>query len=263
MKITLGVSIIAAILLVFFTNCSGGGEVDSNSPENLLKAFKNAVEANDKVKAQPLCTNEYWNEKRDSGKHFFKQAARKKFQMKKNEVKIQGEKAVIVTDIVRDGKVIDQVFFYCIKKNDKWLLDGMDENKNHIAHYLDGKLPGRFYLEDYPGDKELEALGAKLAEIARPLKEAAEPAQQEPLINSSGLQSDPAIYSKLRLLREVGQLNLKVVATHMVTPVHRGAIVIHDETGKEKVFIYVAKESGGWKLLSCTSGWLSAESMLR
>ncbi|MCP5107027.1 MAG: hypothetical protein GY950_26820 [bacterium] len=263
MKKILGVSMIATLLLVFFSNCSGGGEVVPNSPGNLLKAFKNAVEADDKVKAEPLCTKEYWNEKRDSGKRFFKQAGRKKFELKENEVKVKGDKAVVVTDIIRDGKVVDQVFFYCIKNNDQWLFDGMDENTGHIGYYLDGKLPGRFYPEDYPGDKELEALGAKLAEIAGPLKETVEPAQQEPLIKTSGIESDGTTYSKLRLLREVGQLNLKVTATHMVTPIDRGAIVIHDETGKEKVFIYVAKVAGGWKLINCTTGWLSAESMLR
>jgi hypothetical protein len=262
-KKILSISIIATFLIFFLGNCSGGGEVKPDSPGNLLKAFNNAVEANDEAKAEPLCTKEFWNEKRDSGKRFFKQAARKKFETKENEVKSQGEKSVVVGDIIRDGKVVDQVFFYCIKQNGQWLFDGMDENHNHIAFYLDGKLPGRFYPEDYPGDKELEALGAKLIEIAGPLKEAADPEQQKTLIDSLGIESDPSTYSKLRLLREIGQLNLKVTATHMVAPIDRGAIAVHDETGKEKVFIYTAKTPGGWKLIECTTGWLSAESILR
>jgi hypothetical protein len=264
MKKILGILIIATFLLVFFSNCSGGGEGDASSPGNLLKAFQNAVEDNLTEKAEPLCTQEFWNEERDSGERFFKQAVRRKFELKEKEVKIKGDKAVVASDIIRNGKVVDLVFFYCIKKNDKWQFDGMDENEKHIAYYLEGKLPGRFFPGDYPGDKELEDLGAKFIEIAGPLKDAAEDAvKQGTILKTSGIELDGSTYSKLRLLREIGQLNLKVTATHMVTPIARGAIVIHDETGKEKVFIYVFKESGAWKLIGCTTGWLSAESMLR
>lgn len=47
----------------------------------------------------------------------------------------------------------------------------------------------------------------------------------------------------------------------MVDSIERGAIVIKDESGKEKVVINVAKEADGWKLVNCIT-YLSEESFL-
>ncbi|MCP4156801.1 MAG: hypothetical protein GY757_54310 [bacterium] len=248
--------------VAYLIGCSGGA-VQPTSPDNLLILFTAAMDANDETKAESICTKEFWNEKRNSGKRFYKQANRKKFQLKKNDTRTKGDKAVLVVDILREGKVVDQVFFYTFAKNNRWLIDGMDENRRHVDLYLEGSLPGRFYPADYPADKELEELGAKLIGIAGPLKEAVtDPEKQKTLLNGVLTGAPGVLFNQLRLLREVGQLKLKVVSTHMVDSVKRGAIVIHDESGKEKVFIYVAKEAGGWKLVNCHSGWLSAESIL-
>jgi hypothetical protein len=263
MKINSSILIAITFLFFFIVNCAGSGESKPTTPGNLLKFFANTIENNDKAKAETLCTKEFWKEKRDSGQRIFKQAVKKKFLVKEKEVKIKDKKAVVISDIIRKGKVVDQVYFYCINKDGLWFFDGMDENRGHIAFYLEGKLPGRFYPDDYPGDKELEALGAKLTEIAAPLKEATAPEQQETLLKGVFSGDTGRLYSELRLLREIGQFKLKVAATHMVPSIGRGAIVIKDKSGKEKAFIYVSKEAEGWKLVNCTTGWLSAESLLR
>ena len=262
MRLKLSVSLVLFALLAYTTGCSNAG-VKPTSPGNLLTAFANALSAGDEAKAETLCTKEFWMEKRDSGKGFFKQAVRQKFQLKKSDVQLEEKRAVVTADIIRNGKVVDQVFCYAVDVNGQWLFDGMDENKNHVAYYMKGDLPGRFYLADYPGSKELEELGTKMIGIARPLQEAAaDPAKQEPLLKGTLVGNPGKIYSQLRLLLEVAPLELKVVSTHWVDSIRRGAIVIHDETGKEKVFIYVAKEAEGWRLVNCHTGWLSAESIL-
>lgn len=254
--------VITTILIVYVTGCSAG-PVEPNSPENLLKLFNAALDANDEAKAEGVCTKEFWNEKRDSGRRFFKQVQRKKFQLDKNEARTKGERAVLIIDVIRDGKAVDQVYFYTVNKDQRWWIDGMDENRKHIDYFLDGRLPGRFYPADYNGSKELEELGAKCIEIAGPLQVAeADPAKQASLLKSV-FNGDPnALFNQLRLLRKVGQLKLQVISTHWVDTINRGAIVIHDESGKEKVFLYVVKEDAGWKLVNCYTGWLSAESLL-
>lgn len=265
MKLRNYVLVTFIVLLGYFYGCSGsGGDVAATSPENLVNALSAAIASGEEAKAEGLYTKDCWSAERDSGKRFFKQAVSRKFDTKKNNVRIKGEKAVVTADIIREGKVVDQVFFYCVKETDLWKIDGMNENKAHPGHYLEGRLPARFFPADYPGNPGLEELGKKLIEIAAPLKEAvADTAKQAELLKGV-LPGDPGrIHSQLRLLLEVSHLKLKVVSTHMVDSIQRGAIVIHDEAGKEKVFLYVGKEADGWKLLNCYTGWLSGESMLR
>jgi hypothetical protein len=262
MKIRLSVVLIFFILMTF--NCSKG-DVKPTSPEKLLKAFSNAVNSDDIVKAETFFTKECWNARNDSGERFFKQAVRKKFEMKTTDSRIKGKKAVVTADILREGKKVDEVYFYALDENGIWKFDGMDENKKHVEHFLNDRLPARFDLSTYPGSQELQDLGTKLIGIARTLQEEAQddPDKQKTLLEGVLIGDPGSIYSDLRLLLKVSNLNLKVVSTHMVDSIQRGAVVINDETGKEKVFIYVAKEANGWKLINCHVGWLSEESILR
>lgn len=262
MKVKFIVVLILSVLLAY--NCSKG-DVRPTSPENLLEAFSLAAASDNKAKAESLSTREYWNARNNSGKRFFKQAVKKKFEMKTANSRIKGKKAVITADILREGKVVDQVFFYAVDVNGLWKFDGLDENRNHAEHYLNDLLPARFDLSGYSASQELQDLGTKLIDTARTLKGEAEtdPDKQKNLLEGVLIGDPGSIYSGLRLLLKVSNLNLKVVSTHMVAPIQRGAIVINDETGKEKVFIYVAKEATGWKLIDCTVGWLSEESILR
>lgn len=262
MKIRLSLVLIFFVLLSY--NCSNG-DITPTSPEKLLKAFANAVNSGDKVKAETFFTKESWNARGDSGEQIYKQAVRKKFEMITTNSRIRGKKSVVTADILREGKKVDQVFFYAIEENGLWKFDGMDENSNHVEHYLYDRLPARFDLSGYPGSRELQDLGTKLIEIARPLQEEAkdDPEKQETLLEGVLIGEPGRIYSGLRLLLKVSNLNLKVVSTHMVDSIQRGAVVINDESGKEKVFIYVAKETNGWKLINCHVGWLSEESILR
>ncbi|MCP4219294.1 MAG: hypothetical protein GY765_31965 [bacterium] len=262
MKVKTVLWCVSVLLIAAFVGCSGG-KVAPTSPDNLLTLFSTGLESNDAAKAEAVCTKEFWNEKRNSGKHFFKQANRKKFTLKKSETKRKGKKAVVITDITMKGKVVDQVYLYTAGKDNKWLIDGMDENRRHIDHYLEGRLPARFHPSDYPANKELEKLGAKLIGIAAPLQEAETDAEKQKTLLDGVLTGAPgSVFNQLRLLRQAGKFTLKVVSTHMVDSIKRGAIVIHDDTGKEKVFIYIAKEADGWRLVNCHTGWLSAESIL-
>lgn len=247
---------------IYTCGCGNAGG-DSTSPGNLLGALSSAVDAGDETKAKAVFTKEFWNCKHWSAKHFFKQATRKKFEFEKKDVQLKGKKAVVTADVIREGKAVDQLYLYALQTDNQWWFDGLDENRNHVDHYLEDRLPARFYLSDYPGSPELEELGSKLINIANPLQKAAGDRENQASLLKGILTGDPGtIHSELRLLLNISGMTLKVAATHMVDSIKRGAIVIKDESGKEKVVINVAKEADGWKLINCIT-MVSEESLLR
>jgi hypothetical protein len=69
--------------------------------------------------------------------------------------------------------------------------------------------------------------------------------------------------SQLRLLLDSGHLELKLGSNHWIESLQRGAIEIRDESGKEKIFIYVVKENKKWRMLACYTGWLASDTVLR
>ena len=214
--------------------------------------------------AKQTCTTEFWiDSKTGSGKHFFNQAIRKKFNLEKMEVKVQQDRAVVIAYVIRDGKKVDQLYFYVKKSLGKWLFDGVNETQNHGKYYLEEKLPARFDLEDYPSNSELKALGEKIILLGPQLKKAKEDGDDAKL-NSllEGVMKVKDSY-ELRLLYNIANLELKHVANHWIKSLKRGAIEIRDKSGKENVYIYVSKESGEWRMLACYQGWFSTTTILK
>jgi hypothetical protein len=235
----------------------------TSSPEGVLSVFEKAIEKNDEAMAQGICTAEFWKDERESGKHFFKQAVRKKFKLKKMEVKIQKDRVVINVDVFRDGKKVDQLFFYVQRSRGKWVFDGVNENLNHGKYYLEEILPARFYIGNYPSNSELQAFGEKIIQLAPQLVKAKEDEAQLKSHLDGVLKIKYSPASALRLLLEVADLELELTANHWIEPLKRGAIEIRDKTGGKKVFIYVVRESEEWRMLACHTGWLASDTVLR
>jgi hypothetical protein len=235
----------------------------TSSPEGVLSMFDAAIEKNDEAMAKQACTTGFWDDERDAGKHLFAQSVRKKFKLKKKEVKIQKDRAVVTADIIRDGKKVDLLYFYTTRSSGRWFFDGADENRNHGKYYLKEILPARFYLGDYPSNLELKAFGEKMIQLAPQLKEAKEDEDKLKSLLEGVLRIKYSPASALRLLLEVTNLELKLVSNHWIESLKRGAIEIRDKSGKEKVFIYVVRESGEWRMLACHTGWLASDTVLR
>jgi len=250
------------VLMATLIACSG--QTDLKSPEGTLAAFDKAIESENKQEAQKQCTNEFWMSERDSGQRIFKQGTRKKFKLKQSGVLVKDNKAVVTADVIIDGKVKDQLYFYAIQKQDRWLFDGMDESKKHIDLYMNGTLPARFYPEDYPTNPELQKIGEKLANIALALQEAdSDPDKQALLLKDTFIGDPKYIYSQLRILRQNSDQNLMVKSTHIVDSIKRGAIVIVDDQGRDQAVIYAKKEGDGWRLIVCHTCCLNGEVILR
>ena len=124
-------------------------------------------------------------------------------------------------------------------------------------------MPARFNLEDYPSDSELQALGAKLIKLVPQLKQAKDESDEAKL--KSLLEGVMIIQnsSELRLLLEIADVELVLKSTHWIESLNRGAIEIRDNAEENKVFIYVSRESGKWRMLACYTGWLSSTTILK
>ncbi len=265
MKFKLSLVLIICVFCVFLGNSCSEGGIDQTSPEKLIKTLSNLISIEDKVNTENCFTGECWKSRNDSGERFVKQAVRKKFELKLIDSKLKEAKAVVTADIIIKGKIVDRLYFYAINNKGIWKIDGLNENKNQGEHYINDRLPARFNISSYKGNQELEDLGTKLLSLAKQLKVIAKDDQEQKktLLNDLFIGNAAENYSKLRLLLKVSDLSLKIVSTHMVTSIKRGAIVVKDESGKEKVFIYLERDKEGWKLINCLVGWLSAESLLR
>ena len=233
------------------------------SPEEIISVFDTAIEKNDEAMAKQTCTAEFWNDEREACKDFFSQAVRKKFKLEKMEVKIQIDRAVVIADVIRDSEKVDQLYFYVKKSLGKWLFDGVNENQNHVKYYLEKILPARFYLGDYPSNSELAAFGEKMIQLAPRLREAKEDEAKLKSLLEGVLKIQYSPASALRLLLEVANLEVKLVANHWIESLKRGAIEIRDKSGEQQVFIYVVRESGEWRMLACHTGWLASDTVLR
>ena len=249
------------ILLPLVSGCSDGGT--TTSAKGVLSLLNTAIEKNDETMAKDACTTGYWNGKRDPGNRFFSQAVRNKFVLEEKEIQVQNDRAVAIADVIRDGKKVDQLFFYLVKSQGKWSVDGMDESRNHGKYYLEGILPARFILDYYPANSELQALGEKMIQLAPKLQAAKDDEAKFKSLLEGVLKIKYSPASGLRLLLEVADQELNLASNHWVAPLQRGVIEIRDKSGKEKIFIYVLKEGGEWKMLACYTGWLASDTVLR
>jgi hypothetical protein len=254
----------ALALLILFplaSGCSDGGT--TASAKGVLSVLNTAIKKNDETMAKEACTTGYWNGKRDPGNRFFSQAVRKKFVLEEKEIQVQDDRAVAIADVICDGKKVDQLFFYLVKSQGKWSVDGMDESRNHGKYYLEGILPARFILDDYPSNPELQALGEKMIQLAPKLKGAKDDEAGFKSLLEGVLEIKYSSASGLRLLLEVADQELNLASNHWIAPLQRGVIEIRDKSGKEKVFIYVLRAGGEWKMLACHTGWLASDTVLR
>jgi|GEM_PF-4134261 len=254
-------SLALIIILPLVSGCSDGGT--TTSAKGVLALLNTAIEKNDEAMAKDACTTGFWKADRDPGNRFFSQAVRKKFVLEEKEIQIQNDRAVAIADVIRDGKKVDQLFFYLTNSQGKWAIDGMDESRNHGKYYLEGILPARFILDDYPSNPELQTLGEKLIQLAPELKAAKDDEAKFKSLLAGVLKIKYSPVSGLRLLLEVADQELNLVSNYWVAPLERGAIEIRDKSGNEKIFIYVLKEGGEWKLLACHTGWLASDTVLR
>ncbi len=111
--------------------------------------------------AKSFCTNGYWYAERDGGISTFKQIWRwgEEIQLKAIKEQANGNRAVLTVNLMMMGKPVDQIYLYLKKESGNWFIDGIDENKRKIDHFLDGRFSGHFTPMELPHDPDLKKLG--------------------------------------------------------------------------------------------------------
>ncbi|MDQ7778529.1 MAG: hypothetical protein RDV41_02320 [Planctomycetota bacterium] len=259
-RLVLVCAVIGALL-----GCSGSPS--PGSPKSAIEKLHQAIQAGDEAAAKGVFTAEAWDRADDSGRHFYEQAARKKFALQPKEPRVQGARAVVETDVVIDGKVRDTVYFYAVQDGSDWKLAAMDENARHVDHYLAGRLPALFDLKGMPSSPELDELAKNVAEwLGKPIPTLAEygsMSEEQKKAMFVGLAGPPEKSAYNMLPGAVLELkNPQALSSHWVEGIGRGAIVLAKQGDHYSRFtMYFEKKADGWRLLGMTT-YPSAETIV-
>lgn len=221
----------------------------------VVKNLGTALEKNDAAQAQAQFSAAAWSRDSDSGKDFFAQGVRKKFELRLVTTQSKGERAVITTDIVVAGKIVDRVFMYAQPKGGRWLIEALDENRGHAEPFLAGHVAAFFRVEDVPQSPALLKLGTLLLDAAN-----GKPGAHDPL------------YAQITDTSSTGYLHLNQLrgatckAAYFLEPMGRLALVFEKPAQSavepELSVLYLRKSDKMWHVFSGGSR-LSASAMLQ
>jgi hypothetical protein len=248
------------LLAVLWTQAAWAGPEEGVAA--LVSNLNRAFAAKDEALARAQFTPEHWSRKRDPGERLYRQGVRKGFELRLSDSQVREGRAVAVVDVLREGKGVDRLFLYAVRDagaGGGWRIDGLDEDKNHPALFLDGTLPAAFEVEALPGNAELERLGRTYAAAATGDAAALE-AVRGTLLDAPGSRA---------LLERVQALGAPVLAsTYYAEKLDRAAWVFRSdpEGGKgstDVLALYLVRLHGRWAVVDSSYGGVSASTFTR
>lgn len=117
----------------------GDAVVEQNEIDQLWAQFTASILANDEEGAKALCNDEFWASEKDSGQRFFEQAVRKQFELDPKNKRVDGQRACLTADVLREGKRVDTVHFYLERSFNHWQFVAWDEDDKHVEQFLSGE----------------------------------------------------------------------------------------------------------------------------
>lgn len=115
-------------------------------------------------KGEDFCTPSYWTAKTDGGQKTCKRLMRygSEVELKISKEMNGGNRAVLIVDFLRDGEKRDEIYLFCVKEGDKWLMDGFNESNGMIEPFMAGDCSGHFDPTELPADPTLSKIGAEM-----------------------------------------------------------------------------------------------------
>ena len=136
--------------------------------EYLIDSIKVLQKANTPLKGRTLCTEGYWGAEIDGGERLMKQLCRKsKAELKISDKKTAKNRSVLVVDFLVGGVKKDEIYLFAIKNNNQWLIDGFNETKAMIDHFLKGECSGHFAPTSLAKDKNLEKIATQMLKYTK------------------------------------------------------------------------------------------------
>ena len=193
-----------------------------STPQELLTTFISASHAQDEGGIKRLWDSGDWSKDADNPGHsLFRQTLRKGFTFADQGLQTRQNRALATVDIMRAGKRVDSIYLYAVQKTKTWRFVHADENQRHAKYFLEGKVPGRFYIQELPTKAELIPVGEALIAIALGK---ATPEQRQLFTNR-----DDALQKHLKDLS--GKASWRYTKSAWLASLKRGVLFIeHQET---------------------------------
>jgi hypothetical protein len=132
--------------------------------EAIMESIQEIRNQNTPEKGKAISTEGYWNESTGYGRNDFIQLCKlpADVELQIIDKKVEKERAVLTVHLILQGEALDRIYLYVVNKDGQWFLDGLNEYKNAISYFLEGKISGHFSPSHIPESTELEEIGMKL-----------------------------------------------------------------------------------------------------
>ncbi len=235
----------------------------TENPKAAVEQLNQAIQTGQEAAAKALFIKEAWDYEYDSAQRFYSQLQSTKFILKAKESRIEDTRAIIKAEISNEKKRIDVIYFYATQTGSDWKLAAIDRDIHHSNLFLAKKLPAYFNLNNVKPSQMLEAFGKKVITWSKSLPSSSDylsMSDEQKKQSFKDFASSPP-RSNYYLLTMISSLkNPKVISTHWVESINRGAIVLKGD-GYDEPAIYFEKKEAGWHLLNITS-FLTTDAIL-
>ncbi|WP_372367098.1 hypothetical protein [Candidatus Uabimicrobium sp. HlEnr_7] len=227
--------------VVLFENGTWQYVTEGQTFKQVFGEWQKSIKENQIEKYNMYCTKGFIESHVDNAERFFRQAVRKKFELKISHQRQKNSRVVLDVEIYRNNRRVDKVYLYLVQNNKSWLIDGLSENKQITNLFLEGNIFGHFHPENLPSLPELDELGKNLAHLHEKKKE----------LNVTG-----------DFVGEFSQKKYSFKNAHYSSTFGKGVLKFEfksgDKGGREQAYFFVKRGKDNWGIYR-KSSWISID----
>jgi hypothetical protein len=182
------------------------------------------------------------------GHSLYRQTVRKTFTFSNRGIKVVKARGVATLDLARNGRNVDRIYLYAVKRAEIWVFVEGDESKAHVRRFLEGTAAGNFRVKQLASNDGLASVANALMAIAS----GNATAKQRSLITNT----DKDLWTHLEWVR--AQPTLRYTKNGWLASLKRGVLFFNYDqisiwdgkthTDPTQWIIYVEKNGNQWRI---------------